>query len=137
MNWETEAKERNAKLDAFIATLGLEYTATFVPQSQSRNAEEKTKSLNWRVRVSRSTHDTPQYHPAHPSVTIATDYMQGIGHIPTWNKMPRVHGQPDYVAAGVPARRGNRQVSRKEYVAGVEAIRARTARHPVFARARQ
>lgn len=63
----------NAELKTFVNSLGLEYSATFVPQSASRNSAEKNRSLNWRVSI-RSQRGA--------GTTIATDYMQGIGHIP-------------------------------------------------------
>ena len=53
-----------------IANLGLTYSATFVPFSHSRNAEEKHPSLNWRVTISKGRH------------TLTTDYTQGVGYIP-------------------------------------------------------
>lgn len=56
--------------DAFLAGLGIEYRAEFVPQRLSRNAGEKSPSLNWRVTLARN------------GVVLSTDYMQGIGHIP-------------------------------------------------------
>lgn len=67
------AEQRNAA----IAALGLTYTATFIPQSQSRNADAKHKSLNWHVRVTRN------------GVTIAADYTQGIAHVPGYQTLPR------------------------------------------------
>lgn len=51
----------------------LEYTAEFVPQSKSRNAEEKNPTLNWRVTLKT------------PRGTLTTDYSQGIGHLPGYN----------------------------------------------------
>ena len=47
----------------------LEYRAEFVPQSKSRNAAEKP-CLNWRVFLLRG------------NVSMHSDYMQGIGHLP-------------------------------------------------------
>lgn len=51
----------------------LEYRAEFVPQSKSRNAGDKSPSLNWRVTFSRNGR------------TLETDYMQGIGHLPGYD----------------------------------------------------
>lgn len=62
----------HADLDAAIAALGLTYEASFVPQSMSRNAGETHRSLNWKIRIGREG----------SKVTIVTDYMQGIGHVP-------------------------------------------------------
>jgi hypothetical protein len=53
----------------------IEYTATFVPQSRSRNAGEKTLSINWVVKI-----ETKRG-------VIVTDYMQGIGHIPNYSML--------------------------------------------------
>lgn len=72
---ETATEEKHAALNAFIASLEFSYTATFVPQSASRNASEENKSLNWRVALERGGRK------------FATDYMQGIGHVPGY-----VHG---------------------------------------------
>jgi hypothetical protein len=57
-------------LAAAVDALGLTYTATFVPQSKSRNKGEKHPSLNWRVKLSKGAY------------TLETDYMQGIAHVP-------------------------------------------------------
>jgi len=58
----------------YAAELGLTLTAQFVPQSLSRNAQDRTPSLNWRVTLSRKGRTS----------FITTDYMQGAGHIPGW-----------------------------------------------------
>jgi len=64
----------------FINTLNLEYSAVFVPQSQSRNASPygiyngENLSLNWRVTISNGR------------ASITTDYMQGIGHLPDYKQ---------------------------------------------------
>lgn len=60
----------HSELDATIACLGLDYSAYFVPQSQSRNAREKNPSLNWRVTIKNAGR------------ALTTDYTQGIGHLP-------------------------------------------------------
>lgn len=59
-----------AELDTFIASLGIEYEAVFIPQSLSRNADSDHKSLNWRVSLSKGAY------------TFRTNYTQGIGHVP-------------------------------------------------------
>jgi hypothetical protein len=64
-----------AELGAAIAELGLDYVAAFVPQSQSRHADRKEPSLNWRVTLK-----------AKNGVTLTTDYMQGIGHMPGYQQ---------------------------------------------------
>lgn len=63
--------EQIAKL---LADHGVTYAATFVPQSVSRNAGDKSPSLNWRVSF---TSKRGQF---------STDYMQGIGHVPSYSK---------------------------------------------------
>jgi hypothetical protein len=55
--------------EALIASLGINYKATFVPFSQSRNKKEKNPSLNWIVTLSRGRR------------SLNADYMQGIGHL--------------------------------------------------------
>lgn len=67
----------NPELKPFVDSLGLTYTATFIPQSQSRNAGEKNPSLNWRVSIVGSTGPLSRNSPR-----IVTDYTQGIGHLP-------------------------------------------------------
>lgn len=57
-----------------LQELGLTYSAEFVPFSKSRNAAEKHLSLNWRVRLVKGT--------GFGTLVLATDYSQGIGHIP-------------------------------------------------------
>jgi hypothetical protein len=58
---------------AFADASGIEYRAEFVPQSRSRNAKEKSPSLNWRVTLTKNGH------------SIETDYMQGCAHIPHYS----------------------------------------------------
>jgi hypothetical protein len=54
------------KAQAYVDSLDIPYNATFVPQSMSRNADEKNPSINWLVSFG----------------SIQTDYMQGIAHMP-------------------------------------------------------
>jgi hypothetical protein len=56
--------------------MGIEYSAQFVPFSQSRNKDKKDKSLNWTVTLKRNR------------VELTTDYMQGSGHVPI-GKLPK------------------------------------------------
>ena len=69
------------KRQTLIASLGIEYSAEFVPFSKSRNAKEKHKSLNWIVTLRRGAQ------------SIATDYMQGIAHAPIYNNPPKHIGR--------------------------------------------
>jgi hypothetical protein len=74
--------ELEKKLSELLAN-GLTYTAVFVPQSASRNSAEDRPSLNWRVALTRAKLDNGHGKPQpSPSGTLATDYMQGIGHVP-------------------------------------------------------
>ena len=74
----------HATLDATIEALGLDYSARFVPFSQSRNKDEKTPSLNWIVTLQRGGH------------TITTDYMMGVGLI-----VPAYTGKDSYARRGM------------------------------------
>jgi hypothetical protein len=62
-----------SELQKAIDDLALEYVAEFVPQSQSRNRDEKDPSLNWKVKITRG------------GQTLETDYTQGVGHLPGYN----------------------------------------------------
>lgn len=72
-NENATKEERTATLES----LGLRLTATFVPWSRSRNAGEKERSLNWCVKLFRDDRKI-----------IETDYMQGIGHAPSYQFRP-------------------------------------------------
>lgn len=67
--------DTNVAVLAALAKAGIAYTAVFVPQSVSRNAG-KEPCLNWRVTLTSTR------------ASLATDYMQGIGHVPGL-KIPR------------------------------------------------
>lgn len=56
---------------AAIAELGLTVESVFVPFSQSRNKNEKHKSMNWKVTVKRNGREV-----------LTTDYSAGIAHCP-------------------------------------------------------
>lgn len=66
------------ELDAAIANLHLDYTARFVPKSQSRNKDKEEPSLNWKITLRRVD--------AGAGTTLETDYMQGIGHVPGYSQ---------------------------------------------------
>jgi hypothetical protein len=68
----TEPRER---LQSAIAKLGLSIKAEFVPWSKSRNAKEKYKSLNWRVKLLKGER-----------VILETDYSAGEGHCPSYKQ---------------------------------------------------
>jgi len=59
-----------------LEAMGIEYQAVFVPFSQSRNKDEKNKSLNWKVTIKRNRTE------------LTTDYMKGSGHVPI-GKLPK------------------------------------------------
>ena len=87
----TDYQKARAELDATLEALGVTLAATFVPQSQSRNSNEKRPTLNWRVVVVRSKR--PQY---------ACDYTQGIAHAPgypqTLRKSPNLAANERHAA---------------------------------------
>ena len=53
----------------YVEGLDVPYQAVFVPQSQSRNADESNPSLNWRITFG----------------PLVTDYMQGCAHLPHYS----------------------------------------------------
>lgn len=59
-----------ANISEALKARGIEFSAVFVPFSQSRNKGEARKSLNWLVTFKRGTR------------AYSSDYMQGIGHLP-------------------------------------------------------
>ena len=63
------------KIAAVLTGMGLTITAKFVPFSQSRNKDEKTPSLNWKVTVQRNGRDV-----------MECDWMAGCGHCPSYGK---------------------------------------------------
>ena len=65
------------ELQDYIESLGLNYSATFIPHKESRN-KKQSSCLNWIVSISKGG-----------SVPIITDYMQGIGHIPWFCHYPK------------------------------------------------
>lgn len=73
MKTDTERHTAAEARTAFLDGLGLDYRAVFVPQSASRNANEKRPTLNWRLTLARNGH------------TMTTEYTQGIGHVEGYN----------------------------------------------------
>lgn len=63
-----------AQITKTLVSMGLSLEATFIPWSQSRNRDEKTRSINWIVTLKRLG-----------KRAVTTDYMQGIGHIPGYD----------------------------------------------------
>ncbi len=62
---------------AFLSELGVVYSASFVPFSQSRNKKKVKlveRSLNWRVNISRGPN------------RLTTDYSQGIAYCPSYKQ---------------------------------------------------
>lgn len=73
-----ETKEIESSVNTKLAEWGIEYSAVFVPFSASRNKAEKNPSLNWLVRFTQvPIEDTGR--------TFATDYAEGIGHVPGYD----------------------------------------------------
>lgn len=68
------------ELKQFVESLNLEYMATFVPFSMSRNAKPiksvSDYSINWKVFLKKGYRH------------LETDYMEGIGHLPK-NMQPK------------------------------------------------
>lgn len=60
---------------AAIESLGLSVDSVFVPFSQSRNKDEKHKSLNWRITLK-----------CNGRAFYSCDYSAGIGHAPSYGK---------------------------------------------------
>jgi hypothetical protein len=77
----TDANETRAKIDALLAQAGISYHAAFVPFSRSRHAVPSPKfgdlRASWRITFTRAGR-------AH-----ATDYSQGIGHLPNYEQSRR------------------------------------------------
>jgi hypothetical protein len=83
-------------IETKLTAYGIDYAAVFVPQSVSRNSQEKNPCLNWRVSIARASKPrTDGGLGRAPGASIATDYMQGIGHVP---KDPRARFNPYSVA---------------------------------------
>lgn len=59
----------------YTATLGLTLNSTFIPKSQSRNAQTDQDQLNYKITLTREN----------SSAYITTDYSIGIGHLPDFN----------------------------------------------------
>ena len=78
------------KLETLAQDLGVDYTATYVPFSQSRNYKPGVEkgvgfksvdlSLNWKVKIVRMSSE------------IVIDYMQGIAHYPKYGEIRRAGG---------------------------------------------
>lgn len=69
MNATKESIEQTA------AELGLTMEADFVPLSKSRNAKEKSPTLNWKVRLLKNG-----------KAFLETDYSAGCGHAPSYQQ---------------------------------------------------
>lgn len=70
-----QTDDRHAAIDAAIAELRLSVSAQFVPFSRSRNAKEKSPSLNWWVTIKRGER-----------TLLETDYSAGCGHCPGYRQ---------------------------------------------------
>lgn len=77
------ADNKHEAIDTYIASLPIAYNAIFIPQSASRNADDKRPSLNWSVTIA------PNAGKGTFTRQLTTDYMQGIAHAPdyvqSWN----------------------------------------------------
>lgn len=79
------------ELDAYIQNLNLEYSARFIPQNESRNKDQKDPSLNWKITLKRRG-------PVLSGEILETDYMQGIGHVPDYQKLKAKGYHPENAA---------------------------------------
>lgn len=68
----TDYRALKIAVDEWAVKNGITFNAEFVPQQLSRHSAEKDPSINWRVTITRGERG------------IATDYTQGIGHVPGW-----------------------------------------------------
>ncbi len=76
-----EIKEYTAEeREEYIQALGVDYSAEFVPFSQSRYKNNFHKSLNWVVTIKKNNQE------------LTTDYMQGSGHVPPTKYKPNSRG---------------------------------------------
>ncbi len=69
-----------------IAQAGLTVDAVFIPQSQSRNAKEKHRSLNWRVSIMRNGR-----------ALVSGDYSAGCAHCPAYKLSVKEAGGRDSI----------------------------------------
>ena len=63
------------KIQAFMAENKVTIKSEFVPWSQSRNKNEKHRSLNWRIKILRADR-----------TILETDYSAGIAHCPSYRQ---------------------------------------------------
>ena len=63
------------KIQAFMAENKVTIESEFVPWSQSRNKNEKHRSLNWRIKILRADR-----------TILETDYSAGIAHCPSYRQ---------------------------------------------------
>lgn len=84
IDWRKELKTKEIEILATLKKYDFGMDVVFVPFSQSRNKNEKYKSLNWRIALTRAGQDI-----------ITTDYSAGTGHIPAKHgKMfPKYYGR--------------------------------------------
>jgi hypothetical protein len=68
----------NEAFDALLTQHDITVTSVFVPWSQSRNKNEKDRSLNWLISIHRKGR-----------LILTTDYMAGIGHCPSYKQGAR------------------------------------------------
>lgn len=85
----TDATERSAseRMRDQMRIHGITVLATFVPFSQSRNKDEKSPSLNWRITLQVRGRDV-----------LTTDYMAGCAHCPAYSNaaMKKALGPRDF-----------------------------------------
>lgn len=101
--WQEESAARKATIAATLESMGLTVESEFVPFSKSRNAAEKSPSLNWKVTVKQNGRDV-----------LTVDYSAGCGHCPSYGVKVSPHWNR-------PARMWRDEVARFECETGFKA----------------
>lgn len=69
-------------IQAIVTKHGLSVESTFIPWSKSRNKAEKDPSLNWKVRLVKTS-------GSHKRIILETDYSAGCGYCPSYKRSSR------------------------------------------------
>lgn len=75
--------EKKQQINELLARHGVIMSAVFVPQSASRNSQEKNHTINWRISFTRASN----------KASMALDYGQGIGHVPNYKQPRTIHDE--------------------------------------------
>ena len=82
-NHDLTVADRTAMLAAFLDKHQIKVSFTFVPFSASRNAGEKSPSLNWKAKIRKLDR---------PGLDLVVDYSQGCGHAPSYKVRQTLDG---------------------------------------------